>query len=281
MEKPFEIAVAWRIYPGVSKSPIIHPANKLKLVQTSLLSFIQSAGRLKISYYFILDGCPPEYSLLIRKLFGSEKFSIIETSSIGNLKTFEKQVEILTTQTDADVVYFAEDDYLYRPGLFHKLYEVILNKEADFASCYAAKDIFTHPIHAHKRNVMFARNYFWIEANSTCLTFITLKSTLEKTKKLFLTYSKGNNDCALWLVLTKKHILNPFAWLRFLGNKECMGILKVAVKRSFIYFFTVRKYSLWIPLPAIGTHLEMGLESPGIDWVKLAGEIENTADKSG
>lgn len=227
-----------------------------------------------------MDGCPPQYKTLIDTLFSAESVFIIETNAVGNLKTFAKQVELLAAQTFADVVYFAEDDYLYRPGLFYKMVELIKKKEADFASCYLHRDIFTHPVHQQEKKIKLFADHVWIKVVSTCLTFITSKETLNKTKDVFLTYAKGNNDCSLWLTLTKKHILNPLSWLRMLGNKECAGILKVAVKKSLWYYFTTKKYSLWVPVPAIGTHLEKGLESPGIDWIKIAGNLETTGNEN-
>ncbi len=276
MALPFDIAIAWRIYPGVSKTPIIHRDSKYRLVRTSLLSFRASAAGLSISYYFILDGCPPEYEQLINEIFVGEKLTVIHTPRIGNLPTFQKQIDILLGQADAEVVYFAEDDYLYMPGEFKAMKELLATaKDVDFVSGYAANDIFTHPIHKHKRDVRYAAGKFWMTANSTCLTFMTTRTVLAATRKIFQTYVKGNNDCALWLVLTKTHILNPFAYIRYSGNKECFGILKMAVKYSFRYFLS-RKYTLWVPLPAICTHLESGLETPGTDWIGLAENIDSS-----
>lgn len=275
MAEKYDIAVAWRIYPGVSKTPLIHGDNKLQLVTTCLRSFVISARGLRVSYYFILDGCPPAYRHMIEGLGVGGKLTFIELPGEGNLATFARQVEILRTQEDADIVYFAEDDYLYVPDQFHKLVDLIRTGRCDFASCYLHRDIFTHPIHDHKRRVMYEADTCWLQVSSTCLTFITSRSTLQQTAKVLLTYSKGNNDCAMWLVLTKTHIWNPWAWIRYLRKPDCAGIMKVAVKRSFLYFFLPRRYSLYVPFPAIGTHLEKGCESPGADWVKLAGEIDN------
>jgi len=268
-----DLAVALRIYPLISKNPIIHSNNKFELVKTSLMSFKTSLKGLQVFFYFILDGCPFEYKTLIRDIFKNDDYIIYETDSIGNLATFKKQIEILTTQNYSEIVYFAEDDYLYQPNLFYKLIDIVKSGNADFATCYAHNDLFTHPIHNHKRKVKYINDHFWMEANSTCLTFITKKSTLIKTQKIFLTYINGNNDCSIWLTLTKKHVLNPNSWFRFFNNKECIGIIKVAVKKSLFYYLTSPKYSLWVSYPAIGTHLEQHTESPGYDWIELANKL--------
>lgn len=277
MEKKYDLVVAWRIYPGVSKTPLIFPTDKFMLVKTCLKSFINSTTGLKVKYFFILDGCPVEYNHLIKSIFPISDIEIIETERIGNWATFRKQVEILLAQTDADLVYFAEDDYLYREGEFHKMIQFLkANKDVDFVSGYVHMDTFTHPIHQHKKEKRIAFNHVWRTDSSTCLTFLTKKDVLTETKDLLLTYSNGNNDCAVWLVLTKTFILNPFAYLRFFfTNKESFNIMKMAIKYSLKYFFSFKKYSLWIPYPAIGTHLEKELVSPDVDWIAISDKINS------
>jgi len=156
----YDVAVAWRIYPGVSKQPIIFSDNKLKLVEACLKSFIAATEGLSIRYFFILDGCPKEYIKLINGLFPGNSTSIFETSAIGNGATFRKQVEILMEQSDSDLVYFAEDDYLYLPGQFVNMINLLrTKKEVDFVSAYLHADTFTHPIHSHRRNIIFAAKH--------------------------------------------------------------------------------------------------------------------------
>jgi hypothetical protein len=273
----YDLAVAWRIYPGVSKTPLIFNDNKFLLAKTCLASFIDSVAGLSVRYFFILDGCPPSYAEMIRELFPEAATTIIETPSIGNLATFRKQVELLLQQTDAEYVYFAEDDYLYVPGSFGKMIELIKTRnDVDFVSCYLHPDTFSHPIHRHKKSRLRAAGHNWMSDSSTCLTFLTSRSVLEETKDLLLTYSKGNNDCAMWLVLTRTFIYNPIAYIRFFfTHKESFSILKVAVKYSFRYFFKGRRYRLWIPDPAIGTHLEKDLVSPGVDWLQLRDQLQD------
>lgn len=275
MNKKYDVAVAWRIYPKVSKQPIICSDNKFELVSVCLKSYKLSTSNLKIKYFFILDGCPSIYVDLIKANFDNEDVDIIETNAIGNLATFKLQIDLLSEQKYADVVYFAEDDYLYVPNEFHKMVSLLRdNKEVDFASCYLHTDTFTHPIHQHKKHQIDFAGHKWMSDSSTCLTFMTTKNTLLRTKDLLLTYSKGNNDCALWLVMTKTFIYNPLKYIQFyFTHKESYRILKVAIKRSFKYFFNRRKYSLYVPIPAIGTHLEKDLTSPDIDWKNLAEKI--------
>lgn len=275
MTAPFDLAVAWRIYPGVSKKPLIHSDDKFALVRTSLRSFQQSAQGLKISHHFILDGCPPEYEELIHSLFANEKHAIINTPKIGNARTFAKQIELLLAQSDADVVYFSEDDYLYRPGEFGKLHRLITSDPAvDFVSCYCHRDIFTHPLHQHERTVKYAADHMWMGDSSTCLTFMTTKRVLEETREQFLTYCAGSWDCSVWLGLTRTHLLNPAAYLKYRNHPESKRILRMAWKFGWRRWPFLRKYSLYVPFPGIGTHLEEQFVSPETDWLAVARAVE-------
>lgn len=275
MESNYDVAVAWRIYPGVSKTPIINSDNKLKLVSTSLRSFLQCVNGLKVSYHFLLDGCPIEYKSLINELFADQKFAIHEFDKIGNAATFGKQIDILLTQKDADLVYFAEDDYLYQPFMFASAIEMIKKIDVDFVTCYRHPDVFSHPIHDHDRETKMLDKNTWITVSSTCLTFLTSKTVLHQTKKVFYKYVHDNiYDCSMWLILTKQHLMSRISWLQFDNNPECKRILKKGLKKGFLSYFLLRKYKLWMPMLAIGTHLESGLESPSIDWQKIAKDIE-------
>ena len=178
----YDMAVAWRIYPDVSKTPIIHSTDKFHLVKTCLISFLESTAGIRIKYYFILDGCPDTYNELIRDLFHDQSYSIIKTDKIGNLATFAVQADILSKQTDADIVYFAEDDYLYRPGEFKKMVNLMrTGQDVDFLSCYFSPDIYNHPIHQHQRKLKHSSDHLWVSASSTCMTFMTTKRILQKS----------------------------------------------------------------------------------------------------
>ena len=274
-EHSYDLAVAWRIYPGVSKTPIIHSDNKLKLVETSLRSFLACVKDLKVAYYFLLDGCPEDYVILINKLFENRQFKIQTFDTIGNAATFGKQIEILLHQKHSELVYFAEDDYLYRPDSFRTALNMMKRGDVDFVTCYTHPDVFFHPIHTHKRNTKLVEDDLWMTVNSTCLTFLTSKAILTATKNVFYKYVYSNiYDCSMWLILTKEHLFSWQSWRRYRTDPMCKAILKKGMKKGIISYFKLRKYKLWMPLMAIGTHLEFGLESPFVDWQKIVKGIE-------
>jgi len=241
---------------------------------------VLSAGDLRVKYYIILDGCPSSYEAMTNEILSGKSYEIIKTDKIGNLATFKLQVDLLSNQTEADVVYFAEDDYLYKPGVFRNIVNLVREKKADFASCYFHRDTLTHPIHHHKREIQYFNEQLWITDSSTCMTFLTTKATLLKAKNILLTYSRGNNDCAMWLVLTKTHILNPVSYLRLFSHKESRNILKTGIKYSLQYFFSFQKFKLWIPYPGIGVHLEKEFIINKNEWLDVARQVETATNKT-
>ncbi len=266
----YDLVVAYRIYPKISRTPFIEFTNKFDLVKLCLRSFIDSTINLKVKFFFILDGCPEEYYILINELINKNDVEIIKTNGIGNELTFKKQIDILLEQKYSEIIYFAEDDYLYRPNEFSKALSFINESDIDFVSCYQHYDTFTHNIHAHKREIKYFDNQFWHTDSSTCLTFLTTKKKLLETKEIFLTYCNGNFDVCIWLIITNTFFRNPLSYLKFyLQNKNSFWILTTALKNGYKFLFK-KKYTLWIAYPAIGTHLEKDFVSPSFDWKKLA-----------
>src|SRR5437899_10104486 len=114
----YDIAIVYRIYPGVSKSPVVFPDDKYRLSELCLSSFRASLGSLNVKMWVLLDACPDSYASLFRKYFNEQELELIRLDGIGNARTFWKQIDILSRQETSEYVYFAEDDYFYLPGQF-------------------------------------------------------------------------------------------------------------------------------------------------------------------
>ena len=80
-----DLAIAYRIYPGVSKTPAFFSTDKFKLSEMCLRSFRGALGGLKVKVWALLDGCPPEYENLFRGIFMSSELEILSSNKIGNL----------------------------------------------------------------------------------------------------------------------------------------------------------------------------------------------------
>lgn len=270
-----QLAVAYRIYPG-AKSPAFFPNDKFTLSAVCLRSFKRALGNLSVKIWAILDGCPPEYEALFRDVLGEHDLEILRQEKRGNQKTFSQQIDLLVRQTDAEYVYFAEDDYFYFPEALEKMANFMReNEDVDFVTPYDHPDSY-YTSSRHERHLVrpFGDRY-WRTASSTCLTFLTSRKNLLRTESIFRSYSSGNMDCPIWLALTQKAgLANPRVhWhdafrLKLWGKAWVWGIRNILFSRS---------YKLWVPMPTLATHMEAGCLSPLVDWQSA---ISNTPEDS-
>ena len=260
-----DLAVAYRIYPGISKVPAFHATDKLRLSAMCLRSFQQALGGLRVKVWALLDGCPPEYEALFRDTFRAEELEIVSLNTIGNLATFSMQVDLLTQQTEAEYVYFAEDDFFYLPEALEKAVRFMrANPDADFATVYDHPDSYFTSSRLERHLVRPFEGRYWRTASSTTLTFLTSRKTLMRTQSIFRSYSRGNHDCSLWLALTQKlSLADP----RIHGQD--VERIKIWIKTWWWGAGRIllgRRYSLWVPMPALATHMESSCLSPVVDW---------------
>ncbi len=275
----FDLAIAYRIYPKVAKPARGLPfsEDKLQLSEICLKSFKESLGNLRVKLWVLLDGCPEEYARLFRKYFDPKDLVLIPLQGAGNPVTFGKQIEILLEQEDSDLVYFAEDDYVYLPNQFRRMTEFLLaSDDVDFISPYDHLDCYTLDIHHFPKWVRVHSGHHWRTAASTCLTFLTRKQTLRRKKAVFLSYCKRNHDCSLWLSLTKHSVFNPYQFLQFACQEPLFAKI---IAKAWLYGWRQivfgKRMKLWVPVPAIATHLNSQALSPTIDWTTL---MKNHAD---
>lgn len=268
--RTYDVAVAYRIYPQVAAParPLPGSDNKLLLSEICLRSFRRSLGGIRAKIFVILDSCPQSYAELFRKYFEDQDLEFIPLDSAGNQATFVKQIDVLLQQEYSDFVYFAEDDYFYRPEQFSKLLEFIAtNPEADFVSPYDHLDCYTTSIHRQPKWITCSGDRHWRTAASTCLTFLTRKQTLAATSSAFRTYGRRNHDFSIWLSITKSQVFNPLAFMKYaLRNHVYAKVLVKAWLHCWRQILFGDRYRLWVPLPAAATHLNAERLSPAVDW---------------
>ena len=276
MDKKYDVAIAYRIYPKVAKPALGLPFSddKYRLAEVCLESLRRSLGSLRAKMWILLDGCPPQYVSLFRKRFGPEDLVLIPLEGIGNHQTFNRQIEILLQQNDSELVYFAEDDYFYLPNQFHLMTDFLQAcPDVDFISPFDHLDCYTLELHKKREWLRVFSNHHWRTTATTCLTFLTTRKTLEQTEHIFRTYAKRNYDSSLWLSLTKSSLLRPIDWCRWAMRQPHLA--KIVAKAwwfgaSQIVFGRRRK--LWTPVPGLATHLDANALSPTIDWPALMRE---------
>lgn len=268
----FDLAVCYRIYPGVSRDPIFGFKDKLALTRLNLETFKEGVGDLKIKLWVLLDNCPPAYAALLKSTFPNTPMELIPLGGEGNGPTFIRQVEILSAQRAADLVYFAEDDYLYLPQSLERTVNFMRrHPEADFVTPYDHADFHSKYVHRFRGAEFFEDNCRWRTVASTCLTFMARREAVAESAAAFKTYNK-NPDLAIWMALTKKRVCNPWSWIRSLGDG-----LYFPASHALAWRYTWRQIlfgkrrTLWAPAPALITHMENSGLAPGVDWEKIFG----------
>jgi hypothetical protein len=274
-----DLAVAYRIYPGISKSPAFSSADKFRLSKMCLDSFRGALGGLRAKVWALLDGCPPEYEKLVRETFSGYDLEVLPLNKIGNLATFSLQIDRLISQTEASHVYFAEDDYFYLPHALEKMVVFMReNQDVDFVTPYDHPDSYTTSSRFERHLVRPYGDRYWRTASSTCLTFLTSRENLIRTASMFKTYSAGNMDCSLWLALTQKLALaNP--------RIHCHDLLRAKIwVKTWMWgskrILLGKQYRLWVPLPTLATHMESTCVAPLIDWQNEFLRAQNPAPES-
>lgn len=274
--KKYSLAVAYRIYPRVSKIPAIYPQDKFALAELCLRSFRASLGDLRVKLFVLLDQCPAQYESLFLKCFNPGDLELFRLNGVGNQKTFQRQLDLLLNQNDADIVYFAEDDYFYRKNEFGFMLDFLgQNPDADFISPYDHPDYYSLPLHPRTQEIRVDSHRHWRTTSSTCLTFLTTKKTLAKTRNIFSTYASGNADVSLWLSLTKQCVKNPAMMSRLFRSRRLdryWHLARLSWDRSWQQIIFGPRYHLWVPIPSIATHIEKAFLAPTVDWQTLLKE---------
>lgn len=278
MNRP-EVAIAYRMYPGVSRNPFLHSDDKLALSRVCLRSFYRSIGTLPVKCWFILDGCPNAYRQLILEEASGHPFEMVSVDSVGNQATFRLQLEILSTQNEADVVYLAEDDYVYLPNMFRPMFELLkCSRMADFVTPYDHLDYYSRiNLHEHRFRVESFAGLHWREAVYTCCTFMTTKRALQKTVSVLSSYALGNTDISMWMALTKFNVRNPYRFLKYLVRDR--EFLFPSLWRAYRFCLREvlfgRPWKLMAPIPSIATHAEQKFLAPNIDWGGLVQQMQD------
>ena len=248
--------------------PPIHADDKFKLAALCLRSFKAALGSVRTKIWALLDNCPPEYEKLFTDLWDPEDLVLCRLSGLGNGGTFTKQIEILTQQDAADLVYLAEDDYVYVPDKFHRAVDLMRNNsDVDFCSPYDHPDFYHHNFHLHKMRIKVEQGQVWKTQNGTTLTLLTRKNILRETGGVFRSFAKKNSDAGVWLSLTKEHVRNPYDLLTQPFIFPFRGYsLAAAWYYNWRQILFGRRYSLWVPVPSLATHMVAGLEASNVDW---------------
>lgn len=274
----YDIAIAYRCYPKVSKSPKYRKENKLDIVKYGLTSLKLCLQGLHAKFFIIDDGCPTEYETTIKEILKGIDVEYIKTNKIGNFATYKMQLDLLSQQNESEIVYLAEDDYLYSEKWFQEAIDLLKKWIADFITLFDHGNYYRARHHSVKHKYYIAKKRIRKTVPSTCLTFMTKKSTLLSTKRIFIYFTKRCWDHPMWLIMTKYNLF------RFI-DIDRKNLVRKIIPIEFIYPIMARvfgrryicfkkKQKLMAPIPSIATHLESEDIAPLIEWEKVKEYIE-------
>jgi len=215
--------------------------------------------------WVLLDNCPIVYEDLFRTTFQDEEIEVVSLTSAGNAATFAMQVDLLASQTVADLVYFAEDDYFYLPNAIADLVEFARNGSGiDFVTPYDHPDCYEGVSRKERHLVQVFGNRHWRTTSSTCLTFLATRTALVENRSLFKSFRRGSDDCAIWQAMTQKIYL--FDFRIHAATSDRFRIWAKTWLRAYHRIIFGKRYKLWAPLPSVATHMALPCLAPSIDW---------------
>jgi len=262
----FDLIIAYRIYPGLSKASPLSNQNKYDLFKLCLNSFYHSINEISYYIYFILDSCPKIYSDYISSLF-SKNFKILNFHKLGNQGSFMKQIEILSTQDLSDYVYFAEDDYFYLNNAMNEMLNFAASANGDFAiTPYDHPDYGNNGLHSKTINGINLDSILWISRFSTTCTFLTTKNSLSNIKYGFQMYEKFG-DFGMWLAITRPKITLSILIKTIFESDFRLYTFKILINYLF-KSLSGSKAVLWSPLPSLATHMDSNYLSKSVIWDK-------------
>ena len=282
----FELAIAHRVCPVLAKTAANY-TDKLAMVRDSASSMARALAGIRTRLIVILDGCPLEYEQLFDDTFGNIPaidYSKIATSKIGNLPTFAKQMELLDElRSDAEFLYFSEDDYLYKQSAFSEMMSFLRRPEVDFVSPLDHPDAYLPYGEASIAScVKTGTSCHWRPAGTTCCTFMLKSRDYPLARKRLAHYAKTGADYSMWLGITKFGVFSPArvigGLVRYIAAKRNGGdpdgkafisILPLLAWKSVpLSLLFSKKLRLWTPIPSLAIHLCTPSLSPCCDIIK-------------
>jgi hypothetical protein len=285
---PYDLVVCYRICPVMSRSAsAIFGGDKYLLSKVALESFKAAVGNLRVKLWVLLDKCPPEYEKLFTDIWDPRDLVLERHPGIGNRGTLLRQYQVLCEQEDAELVYLAEDDYVYHPGAFETMVGLLRDHpEVDYLTPYYHRDYDTVAMHQLHSQTLPYGGVTWKTVKTTTGTFATRRSILRPTKWVFDTLLQKvlfseQTDVGVWLALTKHDIFNPIKYVTWpFQNRYFAWSLFTVWWTCWRQVVFGRRYTLWAAKPSLCTHLAEGLTPLGYDWDKELQTRVEAAKKS-
>lgn len=167
-----------------------------------------------------------------------DQVEVICISEGKEAKSFTKLLEIVEAKklSPETILYFVEDDYIHRQNWIDVMLEGFSIPNIDYVTLYDHPDKYTDLYQNLQTKLYTTKSAHWRETPSTTNTYAMRAKTLKKHLRIHQEFSEG-------VAITKDH--SKFCALSAVGAKLISCI------------------------PGYSTHVELGFESPCIDWEKI------------
>lgn len=251
-----------RVWCRYTDKPSTKPRPPWFTKQTCLSSLLESLEQVTehlASLTVVVDG-PVSHDL--RDLLDG-RARMVTSSRGGKCRTFGEVLRIAIAESaPGEIVYFAEDDYLYAPDAFAALLEAAREmNDVDYFTLYDHPDRYSGAERAFSRTTVGARS--WYGVPSTCLTFAARIEALRRDRWLFYAASRtpGLDSRVLRQAAVRAGWRTPMdelSWHLVLRERQRKPWSRPMQRR------------LLSPVPGLATHCESGVVSEGVDWERIA-----------
>ena len=239
---------------------------KIDLFKECIKSLGIAMGSRAITMEVLLDSCPIDYEIVLQDIPLTTKVNVHHFQSLGNIGSFEKQLEIALELEDETIVLIIEDDYYWAPEGFDAIIEFLQNAPTPcFATPYNHPDYSNLPIHKER----LGPNSEWRSGISTTCTFGARAGTI-KTRIRILNQYRTINDFGMWLCLTRVGLYPSSRLLKRSSTQRELGVFKDWLKALLTFIFLrlwrVPITPLFYPINSGATHMDSNFIGLGRKW---------------
>ena len=175
--------------------------------ESCLKNFVHVFGNQNLE--IIADNCSEETLRMITKYVHPNK---INTVSVGHgAGTFNLALDMALKESDDEIIYFLENDYLHKLGA-NKILEEGFGLGYDYVALYDHPDKYINGANPFVEDggevtrLMLTDSCHWKLTNSTTMTFAAKVSTLKQDESILREYTSGSypRDFEMFLALREK-----------------------------------------------------------------------------
>jgi hypothetical protein len=236
---------------------------------------VGALGNLRVKFHIVLDRETKELRGVVERNLKGYEVDIEALPGVGNFATFRRLIDVATTQSSADLVLLAEDDYLYTENA---IAECVSFMRRDPATDFVTP--FRHT--SYEQATEWARAPYpvtpereWEAAPYTTLTFMATVDALRAARRGFLSFCHHNFDTVLWMQLTRS--LTPWRLFTAAVRTRDLLLFKFLVKAVLYrpFFVGVRgPMRLCVPSRSLATHLESTDIVDPAYWLDVASRVD-------